>query len=163
MLPHYFDGLLFPWSFVALEARFLGDELATRAERYERRRARRKYVFHQPSFCFRPHHKNLCQHRDHLWIKEQPKSDATRLDSTLRKTVIESATLHGGSLWFQPTYTNRARVIEGWDFHCSVLALGRPASLGRASLRPYQIRALWKRDPERTQPIGNRIKVGGRN
>jgi hypothetical protein len=73
-LANHTDGPLLVWSFVALEVRLLEDELATRAERYEPGRARRKDFFHQPCFCFRPYHKNLCQHRDHLWIN-RPNSD----------------------------------------------------------------------------------------
>jgi hypothetical protein len=64
--PNTPDTRLFPWGFCLFGVSVLEGELGPRTERYEPGRTRRKDFFHQPCFCFRPHHKNLCQHRDHL-------------------------------------------------------------------------------------------------
>jgi len=91
LLPDHSDRPLFTWSFVALEVRLFKGELALWTERYEARRARRQDVLYLPCLCFHPHHKNLCQHRDHrFWIK--PNSDAVRVDLFALKTVIGSTT-----------------------------------------------------------------------
>src|SRR5262249_14953720 len=96
LLPEHFHKPLFARSFLGLEVRFLEGELRPRTERYELGRTRRKDFFHQPCFCFRPHHKNLCQHRDHLFGSEQSNRHACRVDLSRRKTVIGSTTFARG-------------------------------------------------------------------